>query len=209
MKIDPSSKSSRTIILEDLLRDDLTAIELAEGMDLGTSTVRDHLRTLQEKGYVEHYFERASKGRPKKKYAITLEGRKLFPRGYERLISKLLLNIESEYGEEKLRELLVGVAGDMAGVGRDLLKKDMETRLDEMVSFFEDMNLYPSLSREDGSYLIEYGNCGNLEIIEEFHRYLCYTHRRIVTNFLPECEVEQVKSYGRGDDICIHRIFLE
>ena len=199
--------SSRRKILNQLLHEDLNAVQLAKRLDLGVTTVREHLRKLKEKGYIEHYFKKAKRGRPKKKYTITNDGIATFPKKYRFILSHLLRRLEPELGTERLHKLLDGVGSDIADIDEDLLKEDLDTRIKELIKFRRDLDLHPSMSKkEDGSYILEHKNCGSLNLDKDVHGHICHICRRIISQFLPECKVEQLKSFGEGDDACIHKI---
>lgn len=202
-----SPQSAKGSILTHLLDEDLSAVQLSEKMDLGESAIRNHLSFLEQEGYVEHYFKKVSRGRPKKMYTITPSGRNLFPRKYELFLTYLLREIEDQFEEETLQNLLTKVAIDLAKrLSEDLPAKNQEDRLRELVDSFEDWGLCPALSVENGEYHITYRNCAFFEIVGEFAEYLCNMHRKIITHVMTDCDVEQEECCGKGDNVCVHRV---
>lgn len=199
-------QQSRRKILENLLDDDLTPIQLNEKMRIKISTIRNHLDKLEKDGYIEHYFERADKGRPKKKYTLTSKTQKALPRKYDFVLSQLLIELESEFDEETIKHILASISKNITDLDDDFLDKGLDTRLDRVVDFRSELDLYPSLIEENGSYLLQHKNCGCLELDKKIHKYICYLCRQVISNFVPDCEVEQVKSFATEDDICVHRI---
>ena len=197
---------SRRRILRFLIMDDFSAVELTDKLDIQLSTVRDHLGKLEKKGYIENYFEKAKRGRPKKKYTLTFKGRKVFPRKYRFVLAHVLRAIEDLEGVEALRNVLEEASKNIHPVKGELSEETLEDRLEKMVEFRKNLDLSPQLSRENGSYLLKHGNCGCLELDKDIHEHICYLCRQVISNFLPECGIEQVKSFGEGDDACVHRI---
>lgn len=203
-------KETRASILTYLLGEDLTAIGLEEKIGINESAIRRHLNTLEQDGYAEHYFEKASRGRPKKLYTITSAGRRLFPQKTHLLFILLTRIVKEKYGEENLKELLSVVADEFADrLTPEEPIEDKEARLKEFVNSLDEFGFFPIFSKEDGVYYIKYRNCVFGEVIEELCESLCGMHRQIVRNVIPECEVEQVQGIGEGNNPCIHKITFE
>lgn len=207
MELGFSLQSAKGSILTLLLDEDLSAVQLTEKMDLGESAIRNHLNNLEGEGYVDHYFKKFSRGRPKKMYTITPSGRNLFPRKYELFFTYLLREIEDRFEEETLQDILTDVANDLAGrLGEDLPEKNQKDRLRRLVDSFEEWGLCPTLTEKNGEYHIKYRNCAFFEIVDEFAEYLCNMHRKIITDVMGDCEVEQEECYGKDDNVCTHRV---
>jgi predicted ArsR family transcriptional regulator len=91
--------STRHRILELLRRHGrLSAPELAERLDLSAVGVRRHLITLERDGLVSGQTERAVRGRPAARYALTDSGRQIFPRHYDELAHEALSFLGAEGG---------------------------------------------------------------------------------------------------------------
>src|SRR3546814_10154242 len=65
-----------------LARDGAGIEELCERLHVSHNAVRQHLTTLTVRGLVERIQPRATGGRPQARYALTADGRELFPRNY-------------------------------------------------------------------------------------------------------------------------------
>ncbi len=207
MELGFSLQSAKGSILTYLLNEDLSAIQLTEKMELGESAVRNHLDVLEKEGYVDHYFKKVPKGRPKKMYTITSSGRNLFPRKYELFFTYILREIEDRFEEETLQNILTNVANNLAErLSEDLPEENKENRLKELVDSFEEWGLCPTMKKKDGEYHIRYRNCAFFEIVDEFAEYLCNMHRRIITNVMNDYEVKQEECCGKGDNVCVHRV---
>lgn len=201
---------TRASILAYLLEEDQSAIDLEDKLDINESAIRRHLDTLEQRGYVGHYFEKAPRGRPKKLYTITSAGRKLFPQKIHLLFKLLIREVEEKYGEEHLEELLSKVSEKFAGrLGPSGSSKDMEDKIKKFVNSLDKFGFYPSFSKEDGNYLLRYRNCVFGEVENKLRSRLCDMHTKIVENVFPECEVYQKKSVGKGDNMCVHILRTE
>lgn len=204
LKFELPLSNTKSSILNNLLERDMTAIELEEKLGINESAIRRHLDGLEQKNYVEHYFKKADRGRPKKFYRIDEKGRSLFPNKNDVLLSYLLETIKEEFGEENLEKILSKTAEKLA----DRLSSEegeFESRLREFVGSLNRFGFYASLSKTDGEYVIEYRNCVFRHIGEEDDDHLCTMHREIVEKALPETNVEAEK----GEEVnssCLHRI---
>src|SRR5919198_1933223 len=103
---------TRTRILRHLAQGPQTAVQLAASLNIQVSATRKHLERLQAMGAVDHRFERAGPGRPKKLFVLTDEGRELFPRRYDAVLNALVSALVRDGGEGDAERRLFGVAGE-------------------------------------------------------------------------------------------------
>lgn len=199
---------TRRGILRSLLNGHLSALDLEEELGISESAIRRHLDVLEHKGFVEPYFEKAKRGRPKKRYKITSEGRRVFPQKTNLLFGSLVRNVKEKYGDEGLETLLEDVASDFAEklISQGEEFEDSEEKLKKLVDSLDNFGFYPSFREDEDSYYIEYRNCVFGDAIESLGTRLCKMHRDIIRNVLEGSSVDQRKSFAGGDDYCLHRI---
>ncbi len=201
---------TRASILTLLLTEDLTALDLEKELGINESAIRRHLDTLQQQGLVDHYFEKASRGRPKKMYTMTTAGAKVFPQKTHDLFVLLAREIREKHGEDELENILSEVAVEFAQkLSPNGGEMSGEERLKDFIESLDEYGFYPQISEENGYYYLEYRNCVFGDVVEEFSGELCEMHKEIVKNVLPDCEITRESSVGKGDDICMHRIEFE
>jgi len=110
------SSKSRQDILRLLYRNSLSVEQIAQKLGLQPITIRHHLQSLVESGFVETIEERAgSVGRPKIYYKLVKEPPLVsYPRrGYLMLNNFLVSTLRSSFGESQARKLLRKVGLDM------------------------------------------------------------------------------------------------
>lgn len=203
------SNNTRASILTYLLGEDLSAINLEDKLGINESAIRRHLDTLEQRGYVKHYFEKASKGRPKKFYSITSLGRKVFPQKTHLLFKLLARRVREKHGEKELKKLLSMIATDFADrLAPEEPPETEEERIEKFVDSLERFGFYPTMSKREGAYYITYQNCVFEDVIDELCNPLCEMHRKIVEKIIPNSEVLQKKCIGEGDKRCVHRIIV-
>jgi predicted ArsR family transcriptional regulator len=118
----PLSKS-RLEILKLLYKKPLSVDELAERLRLQPITVRHHLQSLEEAGFVKSFEERAgSVGRPKLYYKIVKEPPLLsFPKRHYLALSNFVINtLQFLLGERKARKILSKAGSEM---GENTIKR--------------------------------------------------------------------------------------
>lgn len=125
------SSKSRQDILRLLYRNSLSVEQIAQKLGLQPITIRHHLQSLVESGFVETIEERAgSVGRPKIYYKLVKEPPLVsYPRrGYLMLNNYLLSTLRSSFGENQARKLLRKVGLDMGENTAKRLGMEYEVR---------------------------------------------------------------------------------
>ncbi|MFQ5822257.1 MAG: helix-turn-helix transcriptional regulator [Candidatus Heimdallarchaeota archaeon] len=117
------SSKSRLQIMKLLYRKPLSVDQLAEKLGLQPITVRHHLQSLEEAGFIESYEERGgSVGRPKMYYKVIKEPPIIsFPkRRYLRLSNFIISTLQFTLGAERSKKILRRVGLEM---GENTIKR--------------------------------------------------------------------------------------
>jgi len=125
------SSKSRLDILRLLYRDSLSVEQIAEKLGLQPITVRHHLASLVESGFIEATEERAgSVGRPKIIYKLVKEPPLIsYPRrGYLLLNSSLLSTLRLILGENQAKSILRKAGLDMGEHTTKRLESEYEVK---------------------------------------------------------------------------------
>ncbi len=194
-------------ILENLLSKDLTALDLAEILEINESAVRRHLNKLESKGLIDSYFEKADKGRPKKYFKLTDEGRELFPREIELLLEHIIKNIEEVLDEDASRNLEEKLVEDLIDLFPETEEEDStKDKIEKVVEGFDELGFYCSYHEEDGTYRISYRNCAFGNLPKKEANWLCTIHRNVIKELLDERDITQEKSMLEDDNSCVQKI---
>lgn len=203
----PFVKGTRAEIMKLLLGKDLSALDLEEELGINESAVRRHLEVLEQKNYVEHYFKKASKGRPKKFFKLTESGRDVFPEKSRLLLGMLAESIEEKYGPEELGDLFLGLSrrlGKSFGIKEG--EVSFESKLEKFVESMEKFSFFPDIEKENGNYEIKFKNCVFRAERGDIGKELCGLHDSFIREVFPEAEVEPKKNITAGDDTCVYEI---
>ncbi|MEF8873945.1 MAG: ArsR family transcriptional regulator [Candidatus Thermoplasmatota archaeon] len=204
--IEQGIKSTKKTIMEELLGRDLTALDLAEIVGINESAVRRHLSKLESDGFVRTYFEKASKGRPKKYFALTDEGKKVFPKQNELLLNLVIKHLRKTVDEEVLEEISDKIVDDLKEFFLEVDDVSLEKKVEKVVKNSDELGFYCSYTKDDGSYTLTYENCAFGELPKKQSSWLCSIHRKVLDDILGEADIQQKKSMKEGDKICLQKI---
>jgi len=198
---------TRKSIVANLLGNDTTAVELATILKINESAIRRHLDSLEKEGFITSRFEISGRGRPKKVYSLTSQGRSLFPRKTRELLSFLIQRVTQRYGEKEVESLMLSVAKDFA---KQLVTKKVEgtlfSRLNQLVQFLDDYGFFTSLSKQKGKFVIEYRNCVFEDVISQFGKYICKIDEEITREIAGNVNIEWKECIAKGDRKCLQVI---
>lgn len=107
--------SSRDQILASLRAAPRTAAELAEAIRISPQAVRDQLRTLEERGWIEvGALRRDTGGKPAREYRLTTSGEESFDKPYPEVLRHLVAELDRDLGGRRKRELFRAVGRRIA-----------------------------------------------------------------------------------------------
>jgi len=200
-------RNTRTEILTHLLGEDLTALDLKEKVDINENAVRKHLRRLETFGFVQHYFEKASRGRPKKYFTLTERGKELFPRKHLFLLNELLRQIDEVHGKREIERLFENISKRFRK-SLDLNDNlDFEERIEELTKRLNELDFFCEHSKKEGLHELEYKNCIFSGITEEYTESICKMHEEVIrSSFEEKIYLERDGSILNGNETCKHLI---
>lgn len=137
-----------------------TVEDLCLRLKVTHNAVRQHLTALIAQGHAERVESIATGGRPQMRYAITLQGRELFPRNYGAIAGALLLRLESQLGADAVAGLLEELGAAVAASQPPLPASDDAQGLATAVAERLDSLGYEALpARTAGEWQVEAFNC--------------------------------------------------
>lgn len=114
---DPQPTNTREALLQELLiakPAGLTLDDLAAGLGITRTAVRQHVTALERDGLVAVNGVRPSGRRPSRTYGLTERGLEAFPRRYDLLSTSMLRSLRERLGDEAAEEVLMSMADDLA-----------------------------------------------------------------------------------------------
>jgi predicted ArsR family transcriptional regulator len=218
------SGATKQKIMEILLEGPRSLGEITDKLQIQKSAVRVHLQSLQSEKAVESHFKIERLGRPRKIYSLTENGRELFPRKYDLILSLILKKITETNGKEQARKIIESVADDMATNIRYEIEKNGISSLD---SFEESLKIFNSVSNEmgfassitkehDGNFSVLSKNCILHKVALNHQDVICHgLHDRMIMRSLSggkkkqqqrNMNVELKECIALGDNFSRHAI---
>jgi DeoR family transcriptional regulator, suf operon transcriptional repressor len=185
------SRDTKQRILEILLEGPMSLGEITGKLQIQKSAVRVHLESLQAEKAVESHFKIERLGRPRKIYRLTENGRELFPRKYDLLLSLVLKKISERNGQEQAKKLIESVADDIADSIRYEIEKsgnlgNFKESLKILNSVSNHMGFASSISKEDDNkFSIQSKNCIVHKVAVSHQNIICHgLHDRMIIKSL-------------------------
>jgi predicted ArsR family transcriptional regulator len=219
------SRTTKQKIMEILLEGPRSLGEITDKLQIQKSAVRIHLESLQSEKAVESHFKIERLGRPRKIYSLTENGRELFPRKYDLILSLILKKITETNGKEHARKIIESIADDIATNIRYEIEKNGNSSLD---SFEESLKIFNSASNEmgfasfitkerDGKYSVLSKNCILHKVALKHQDIICHgLHDRMIMRSLSgddkkqqqqrNTNVELKECIALGDNFSRHTI---
>jgi len=215
------SSRSRLDILKMLYRKSMDVEEIAQKLGLKPITVRHHLQSLQEAGFVETYEERAGAvGRPKVYYKIVKEPTLIgFPkRQYLYLSSQLINTMLSTLGDSETKKILRKTGLEM---GENLVKrlqfehnvKDWTPKVFEKLvvdEYMREMGAEPEVVEStDKKITYRLHNCIFLELSVKMPEIMCNVlhnsfYEGLSKGINRDVKFSRITCMAEGDQCCEH-----
>ncbi len=200
-------KDTRGAIVELLKKHKrMTASEIAGELDLHSMTVRQHLSILEREGYIHHYREKISRGRPVYVYKLTREAKEsLFPNNYPRFALGTLDALVVIDGAEKVNQLLeYQMEAKIAKCLDNTEGKSLAKKIEVLAAFLDEEGYQVEISETPNAYILKEHNCA-LESIAQQYPQLCQLELSLLKRIL-EVPVERECHMPTGDSICSYKV---
>ena len=143
-----------------LAREGLGVEEMCERLRISHNAVRQHLTALTVRGLVERVHPLPTGGRPQARYALTADGRELFPRNYGAIAAALLTQLHSRMGEAEVGTLLQELGATVAATQAPLDGADgMEALARALAQRLDALGYEAAAARHGEDWQVEAFNC--------------------------------------------------
>ncbi len=197
-------------ILESLSISSRSMEELSSILSINKTAVKEHMETLQMKGYVTSYFQGSGTGRPKKYYEITEKGLSLFPKKYIEFSKLFIEEVEKTVGSSKLNEMLENVAfriisetGWESPELSTLDRKGKIEKLKEYVSMLNVLGYNATMDIYDDHVEIARHNCIFYDLAKTNNKIICQSLGRdlVVQSLNTDFKIRE--SFTEGSNKCV------
>lgn len=138
----------------------ITAKELGEIFGVSANAVRRHLKELEAEGLVVYGREQRGTGAPTYAFRLSRDGEALFPRQYERALTRLIGHVVDNEGREAaiavVEEQYADLRRRLGAVSDNLTPFD---RLQNVTDVMEEAGFMAESSEEGGEVMLSVHNC--------------------------------------------------
>jgi len=215
------SSKSRLDTLKLLYRKPMSVEEIAEKLGLQPITIRHHLQSLMEAGFIEAIEERAgSVGRPKIYYKMVKEPPLVnYPkRQYLMLSNYLTKALRDTLGESQTKKILRKAGLEMGEITAKRLESEHEVRTWSpkmyeqffVKNYLEKMGAEPEVVEiSDNKIVYRLHNCIFFEMSVKMPEIMCDTlhesfHEGLTRNMGKEIKINRLTYMSKGDPYCEH-----
>jgi predicted ArsR family transcriptional regulator len=140
-------------------RDGLGVEELCERLHVTHNAVRQHLTTLTVRGLVQRVAPVATGGRPQARYALSGDGRELFPRNYGAIAAALVAQLQLKLGDEQVGAMLQELGSTVASTQPPLQGADGEALARALAERLDALGYEAIPARNGDEWEVEAFNC--------------------------------------------------
>ncbi len=179
-----------------------SASMLARSLELSLGAVRHHLIVLERDRLLLKRQERHGVGKPANLYRLSPKGEESFPKNYDKLLSAVLDQLESEGSVPKVEDLLRRLARKMVRErtgGATLASRD--ERIDLLVGLFEAEGFQPQVESSEKSLKLRQMICPYHSVAME-HPEVCCLDKELIESAL-DTQVELTEWRPNGDGTCV------
>ena len=194
---------TRDAILDHVrMEGEASARMLAQSLELSLGAVRHHLIILERDGLLLRRQQRHGVGKPANLYRLSPKGEESFPKNYDKLLSAVLDQLESEGGVPKVEDLLRRLARKLVRERTGgAIPASRDERIDLLVNLFEAEGFQPQVESSENSLQLRQLTCPYHSVAME-HPEICCLDKELI-----ECtlgiQVELAEWRPNGDGSCV------
>ena len=204
-------------IITELSYSERSMDDLSHLLKINKNAVKEHMESLELKGYVKSFFRGGGAGRPRKFYELTEKGMNLLPKKYVSFATMLVDEIESEFGRNKVNEILGKVADKIVSEsgwtkavgGAKLSREDKISKLNDFVSTLNKLGYYARLEVTDDVVRIIRHNCIFYELAKNNSKIICSSlGSEIIKNSINH-KFDIKERFSDGNNKCVVEVNIE
>lgn len=182
-----------------------TAQQLAAQLQITSMGIRRHLTLLERDGLVQVETERRAAGRPTFLYALTEQGREIFPKSYDLLATQLLDAVRAREGEERVAQIFAGRMDELYRQFAPRMNgKTLAERVQELAKIQDEAGYMARWEKTPGGFLLKEQNCAIYRVACRFQA-ACHFEIELFRRLL-ETDMERVEHQINGALACTYFI---
>ncbi len=185
-----------------------TAADLAQGLDVTSVAVRQHLDGLLRDDLVGFEDMKGSVGRPKRVWELTASGHRLFPDNHSKLVVGLLNGLTDLFGEEGMTRLIAHrEARSLKSYGEAMRGVSGLAERMNILAHMRNLEGYMAeVVEENDAFLLIENHCSICAAATACQGF-CRSELNLFANVLgPDVSVERTEHQLSGDRRCVYRV---
>jgi len=148
----------------------LSIDDLSRLMGITPMGIRQHLISLERKGFVDYVARRYGVGRPAFLYKLTGKADDLFPKAYHTFILNTLKELEKKDGRDKVEEIFRWRKERMLRDKAEAIseKKNLQDKVYALKDMLESDGYLVDLDMDDKNFILKEFNCPIAKVASEF-----------------------------------------
>lgn len=184
----------------------LSIDDLSRDMSITPMGIRQHLISLERKGFVDYVARRYGVGRPAFLYKLTDKADDLFPKAYHEFIVGILKDLEKNDGRNKVEDIFRWRKERILRDKKEALsdKKSLQDRVYALQDVLESDGYLVDLDVDENNFILREFNCPIAKVATEF-REACKYELQIFRELLRK-DVMRQECIAEGSPSCTYVI---
>jgi predicted ArsR family transcriptional regulator len=137
-----------------------SAADLARTFGLSPNAVRQQLMVLERDGLVAERSVRRGPTKPTYEFSLTLEADKLFPQGYDKMLTAVLRELRDQFGEAAVGRIFDGLSRRAIERARlEVTADDPEQKVAQLTEMLRKTGVVAEYSLIDGGFALHEHSC--------------------------------------------------
>jgi predicted ArsR family transcriptional regulator len=137
-----------------------SAADLARAFGLSPNAVRQQLMVLERDGLVAERSVRRGPTKPTYEFSLTPEADKLFPQGYDKMLTAVLRELRDQFGEAAVGRIFDGLSRRAVERARlEVTADDPEQRVAQLTEMLRKTGVVAEYSLIDGGFVLHEHSC--------------------------------------------------
>ena len=161
MHVDRFFQTTRGKIVSELRRrGSASATDLARTFGLSPNAVRQQLMILERDGLVAETAVRRGPTKPTYEFSLTADADKLFPQGYDKMLTAVLREVRSQFGPDGVERVFDGLSRRAIERARlAVTATEPEQRVAQLTEMLRKSGVVAEYSLIDGGFALHEHNC--------------------------------------------------
>ncbi len=184
----------------------LSIEDLSNELGITSMGIRQHLLSLERKGYIDYVTKRHGIGRPAFLYRLTEKAQNLFPAAYDEFLIETFKDIEHLEGKQRIEELFKWHKNRFLRDLRDSVpeRKNLRERLTMLADVLDAKGYLAEVQDANNHFSLRIFNCPIYRLSAEFGD-ACRYDLLMFREFIGK-DISREACIVDGDTACIYRI---